>query len=68
MAQIVPVCMHCLRERRQGIWVDAPAAGYPPEVRLSHGMCPACEETYYSEDAIRAAVRRMDLGAEGGTA
>lgn len=51
-------CMHCRRQRVDGVWVARPANGHPVGTKVSHGLCDECDETYYSDAAIEAALKK----------
>jgi hypothetical protein len=53
-------CMHCHRERVNGAWVENTI---PPGSKVSHGLCDECDELYYSEAAIEAALKKENGNA-----
>jgi PAS domain-containing protein len=52
-SSILPICMHCRRVREHDKWQPIESfLNEHMELRVSHGICPVCLETHYSEYQI----------------
>jgi len=50
-------CMHCRRQRVDGVWVENTI---PAGARVSHGLCAECDSKYYSDEEIAKAFAKKE--------
>lgn len=69
---LIVVCSYCHRQRigddETGVWVDAPAGGYPKGANISHSACDPCNEARYIAAGLEPPSRRaLNNGMENAT-
>jgi hypothetical protein len=63
-SSLIVVCSHCHRQRigddETGVWVDAPAGGYPKDALISHSACGPCDEARYIAAGLEQPLKAVD--------
>lgn len=64
--EVLPVCMHCGRIRSDDAsWEDVVEYLKKNSIFVSHGLCPRCEERFYSDPALEDEAADVRAGKEG---